>query len=143
MLPSSIALFAKRVFRKMASSFFFSFSFSLTLFRFRESERQLLLSLSHKALAVLRLAPTHSARTKKAKQREAPSSRNEKKSKKTRHHLLHPMATDGAAARALELVKKADKRLTSFSLFGGNKYEEAAELLEKAATQYKLAKCCE
>lgn len=53
------------------------------------------------------------------------------------------MATDGAAARALDLVKKADKRLTSFSLFGGNKYEDAAELLEKAATQYKLAKCCE
>ena len=53
------------------------------------------------------------------------------------------MATDGAAARALDFVKKADKRLTSFSLFGGNKYEDAAELLEKAATQYKLAKCCE
>ena len=54
----------------------------------------------------------------------------------------HPMA-DAAAARAAELVKKADKRLTSFSLFGGNKYEDAAELLEKAANQYKLAKCCE
>lgn len=52
-------------------------------------------------------------------------------------------SSDGAAARALDLVKKADKRLTSFSLFGGNKYEDTAELLEKAATQYKLAKCCE
>ena len=50
---------------------------------------------------------------------------------------------DAAAARAAELVKKADKRLASFSLFGGNKYEDAAELLEKAGNQYKLAKCCE
>ena len=50
---------------------------------------------------------------------------------------------DAAAVRAAELVKKADKRLTSFSLFGGNKYEDAAESLEKAANQYKLAKCCE
>ena len=54
-----------------------------------------------------------------------------------------PTMADAAAARAAELVKKADKRLTSFSLFGGNKYEDAAELLEKAANQYKLAKCCE
>lgn len=53
------------------------------------------------------------------------------------------MADAGAAARAADFLKKADKRLTSFSLFGGNKYEEAAELLEKAANQYKLAKCCE
>lgn len=53
------------------------------------------------------------------------------------------MADSGAAARAADFVKKADKRLTSFSLFGGNKYEDAAELLEKAANQYKLAKCCE
>jgi len=47
------------------------------------------------------------------------------------------------AGRAQELAVKADKRLKSFSLFGGNKYEEAAEMYEKAANQFKLAKCCE
>ena len=45
-------------------------------------------------------------------------------------------------AKAQELVAKADKRLKSFSLFGGNKYEDAAELYEKAANQFKLAKAC-
>jgi alpha-soluble NSF attachment protein len=43
--------------------------------------------------------------------------------------------------KAEELVRKADKKLTSFSFFG-NKYEDAAELYEKAVTQYKLAKLC-
>lgn len=47
------------------------------------------------------------------------------------------------ASKAAELAGKADKRLKSFSLFGGNKYEEAAEMYEKAANQYKLAKACE
>jgi hypothetical protein len=46
-----------------------------------------------------------------------------------------------SAARATELVKKADKKLNSFGFFG-NKYEDAAELLEKAAVQYKLAQAC-
>jgi alpha-soluble NSF attachment protein len=44
--------------------------------------------------------------------------------------------------KAGELVKKADKKLTTFSFFG-NKYEDAAELYDKAVTQYKLAKLCE
>lgn len=45
------------------------------------------------------------------------------------------------AAKAADLAGKADKRLKAFSLFGsGNKYEEAAELFEKAGNQYKLAK---
>lgn len=42
--------------------------------------------------------------------------------------------------KAQEWAAKADKRLKSFSLFGGNKYEEAAEMYEKAANQFKLAK---
>lgn len=47
------------------------------------------------------------------------------------------------AAKAADLAGKADKRLKAFSLFGsGNKYEEAAELFEKAGNQYKLAKAC-
>ena len=46
------------------------------------------------------------------------------------------------AAKAADWAAKADKRLKSFSLFGGNKYEEAAEMYEKAANQYKLAKAC-
>ncbi len=46
-----------------------------------------------------------------------------------------------SAARAVELVKKAEKKLNSFGFFG-NKYEDAAELLEKAAVQLKLAQTC-
>lgn len=47
------------------------------------------------------------------------------------------------AAKAHDLVKKADKKLNSFGLFGfGSKYEDAAELLEKAANHFKLAKSC-
>lgn len=43
-------------------------------------------------------------------------------------------------SKAEDLAGKADKKLKSFSFFGGNKYEEAAELYEKAANQFKLAK---
>jgi hypothetical protein len=46
-------------------------------------------------------------------------------------------------------MAQADKKLKSFGFFG-NKYEEAAELLEKAANNYKLGKvrrwrrvCCD
>ena len=46
------------------------------------------------------------------------------------------------AGKAQELATRADKRLKSFSLFGGNKYEEAADMYEKAANQFKLAKAC-
>mmetsp|Transcript_4763 Transcript_4763/g.9711 ORF Transcript_4763/g.9711 Transcript_4763/m.9711 type:complete len:290 (-) Transcript_4763:332-1201(-) len=42
-------------------------------------------------------------------------------------------------AKAAEQVKAAEKKLASWSLFS-NKYEDAAELLEKAANNYKLAK---
>jgi alpha-soluble NSF attachment protein len=49
------------------------------------------------------------------------------------------------AARGADFMKKADKKLNSFGLFSsfGNKYEDAAELLEKAANHFKLAKACE
>lgn len=44
---------------------------------------------------------------------------------------------------AQELVAKADKKATSSSwFFGGNKYEEAAELYTKAANIFKMAKRC-
>ncbi|XP_010534636.1 PREDICTED: alpha-soluble NSF attachment protein 2-like [Tarenaya hassleriana] len=41
--------------------------------------------------------------------------------------------------RAEEFEKKADKKLNGWGLFG-SKYEDAADLLEKAANSYKLAK---
>lgn len=49
------------------------------------------------------------------------------------------------AARGADFLKKADKKLNSFGFFSsfGNKYEDAAELLEKAANHFKLAKACE
>jgi alpha-soluble NSF attachment protein len=37
------------------------------------------------------------------------------------------------------LMEKADKKLSSWSMFG-NKYEDAAELIEKACNQFKLGK---
>lgn len=44
---------------------------------------------------------------------------------------------------AQELVAKADKKATSSSwFFGGNKYEESAELYTKAANIFKMAKRC-
>jgi alpha-soluble NSF attachment protein len=42
-------------------------------------------------------------------------------------------------ARGAEYEKKADKKLGGWSVFGG-KYDDAADLLEKAANSYKLAK---
>lgn len=42
-------------------------------------------------------------------------------------------------AKARDYAAKADKKMKSFSFFG-NKYEDAADLYEKAANQYKLAK---
>lgn len=48
------------------------------------------------------------------------------------------------AEKGREYVEKADKRLKAFSLFGsGSKTEDATELLEKAATQFKLGKSWE
>ena len=48
------------------------------------------------------------------------------------------------AGMGRELVAKADKRLHAFSLFGASiKHEDAAEMLERAANQFKLAKACE
>lgn len=44
-------------------------------------------------------------------------------------------------ARAEEFEKKAEKKLTSWGLFG-SKYEDAADLFDKAANSYKLAKSC-
>lgn len=49
------------------------------------------------------------------------------------------------AAKGREYVDKADKKLKSFSLFtsSSSKNEDAVELLERAATQFKLAQSCE
>uniref|UniRef100_A0A7I4BJL4 Uncharacterized protein n=1 Tax=Physcomitrium patens TaxID=3218 RepID=A0A7I4BJL4_PHYPA len=42
-------------------------------------------------------------------------------------------------AKGADFEKKAEKKLTGWALFG-NKYEDAADLLEKAGNAYKLAK---
>ena len=50
------------------------------------------------------------------------------------------------SSRADELVRQAEKKLSSFSFFGLKKaenYDAAAAMLEKAGTQYKLSKRCE
>jgi len=44
-------------------------------------------------------------------------------------------------AKGKALMEKADKKLSSWSMFG-NKYEDAAELIEKACNQFKLGKAC-
>lgn len=43
--------------------------------------------------------------------------------------------------RAEEFEKKAEKKLNGWGIFG-SKYEDAADLLEKSANSYKLAKSC-
>lgn len=44
-------------------------------------------------------------------------------------------------ARGEEFERKAEKKLTSWS-FLGSKYEDAADLFDKAANCFKLAKAC-
>lgn len=46
--------------------------------------------------------------------------------------------------RAEEWIEKAEKKLKSFSFFGGGstKFEEAGEFYVKAANLFKLAKKC-
>jgi alpha-soluble NSF attachment protein len=44
-------------------------------------------------------------------------------------------------ARAEEFEKKAEKKLSGWGLFG-SKYEDAADLFDKAANSFKLAKSC-
>jgi len=43
--------------------------------------------------------------------------------------------------KAEEFEKKAEKKLAGWGLFG-SKYEDAADLFEKAANSFKLAKSC-
>ena len=44
-------------------------------------------------------------------------------------------------AKGEEFEKKAEKKLNGWGLFG-SKYEDAADLFDKAANSYKLAKSC-
>ena len=44
-------------------------------------------------------------------------------------------------ARGEEFEKKAEKKLSGWGLFG-SKYEDAADLFDKAANCFKLAKSC-
>lgn len=49
----------------------------------------------------------------------------------------------GTEQQARELVSQAQKKLNSWSFFGpSNKFEDAAELYEKAANMYKLSQQC-
>lgn len=43
--------------------------------------------------------------------------------------------------KARALMDKAEKKLSSWGMFG-NKYEDAAEMIEKACNQFKLGKAC-
>lgn len=44
-------------------------------------------------------------------------------------------------ARAEDFESKAEKKLSGWGLFG-SKYEDAADLFDKSANSYKLAKSC-
>lgn len=48
----------------------------------------------------------------------------------------------GDECKGDDLLKKAEKKINGWGIFG-SKYEDAAELFDKAANQYKLAKSCE
>lgn len=45
--------------------------------------------------------------------------------------------------KANDLVEKGNKKLQAWSVFNPSKYDDAAELYDKAANNYKLAKACE
>ena len=47
--------------------------------------------------------------------------------------------------KARDMVAKAEKKLKGYSFLGGMgaKYDDAAELLESAGNNFKLAKACE
>jgi alpha-soluble NSF attachment protein len=45
-------------------------------------------------------------------------------------------------ARGHDFEKKAEKKLSGWAIFG-SKYEDAADLFDKAANSFKLAKNCE
>ena len=45
-------------------------------------------------------------------------------------------------AKGLDFEKKAEKKLNGWAFFG-SKYEDAADLFDKAGNSYKLAKACE
>ena len=55
--------------------------------------------------------------------------------------LPRPVAMSDSGSKGQELLAKAEKKLKGMSLFG-NKWEEASEMLEKAANHFKLAKLC-
>lgn len=48
-------------------------------------------------------------------------------------------------SKAREMVAKAEKKMKGYSFFGGMgaKYDDAADLLERAGNNFKLAKACE
>jgi len=54
---------------------------------------------------------------------------------------IRPLMMADSEAKGAEFEKKADKKLSGWAVFG-SKYDDAAELLEKAANSYKLAKSC-
>ena len=51
------------------------------------------------------------------------------------------VAMSDSASKGQELLSKAEKKMKGIALFG-NKWEEASEMLEKAANHFKLAKLC-
>jgi len=53
----------------------------------------------------------------------------------------HSTGKSGGSVKGDELVKEAEKKLKSWSLFSSSsKYDDACELYDKAAAQYKIDK---
>ena len=50
--------------------------------------------------------------------------------------------SDPRVLKAQELAKQGDKKLSKWIYLGGNKYEDAKDLFEKAANMYKMCKEC-
>lgn len=57
--------------------------------------------------------------------------------------LTHTTMVGGSEQQAKDLIAQAQKKLNSWSFFGpSNKYEDAAEIYEKAGNMFKLAQQC-
>ena len=101
------------------------------------------------------MGPSHLARRPVPTTRESPSLPTPQPGgsepaigSSTRHRDAAPEQRERARgmgdneARGDDFEKKADQKLSGWSFFG-NKYEDAADLLDKAGNFFKLAKNCE
>lgn len=74
--------------------------------------------------------------------RERDRERQRERSAGGREDCTRAAAMADNMAKGVDFEKKAEKKLNGWAFFG-SKYEDAADLFDKAGNSYKLAKACE